>query len=62
MQAMWDLLYDEDDEEMKQDVRVPIVLQLQHTIRLRINYFEELDEKAFVNRFRLSKQSYYVVQ
>lgn len=42
---------------MEQDARVPRILQLQHRIRLRVNYFEELDENAFVDRFRLSKQS-----
>lgn len=57
MQRLWDLLYDEDDEEMEQDARVPRVRQLQQMIRLRINYFEELSENAFVDRFRLSKQS-----
>ena len=55
MQRLWDYLFDEDDEEIEQDVRVLRVLQ--HQVRLRINYFEELNENEFVNRFRLSKQS-----
>ncbi|XP_024878468.1 putative nuclease HARBI1 [Temnothorax curvispinosus] len=57
MQRVWDLLYAEDNEEIEQDARVPRILQLHHRIRLRINYFEELDENAFIDRFRLSKQS-----
>ncbi|XP_011858462.1 PREDICTED: putative nuclease HARBI1 [Vollenhovia emeryi] len=57
MQGLWDLLYDEDDEEMEQGERVPRVLRVRHMFRPRINYFEELDEKRFVYRFRLSKQS-----
>jgi len=62
MQRLWDLLYDEDDEDMEQGARVSRVrqlirLRLQQMIRLRINYFEELSENAFVDRFRLLKQS-----
>lgn len=51
---LWDILFDDDDEELLLYMNRPRSLRY---IAERTNLFETLPDKTFVRRFRLTKQT-----